>query len=352
MNRKLTGTGGLLLSDERVGDVQAMIDRLKGVVALVSQTKDLDEWKARRLISETIVPRLDDIFQAKFVEIDQFHDLGKDTREVIHYTGLEMLVSVLSDKAKGKKAFIRMNDSFHLNDPEEGQYLGRRIEALDGDGWFGETKDLHAYIASFIIPDDKKDQELREEDDLRYWRSYGNEGKGCSIRFPVSDIPFRRVLYGQEKVKGALDTLDLTSIWNALQLLATARNERVSSTATDILSERIRRIIARILYLYKDDAYEYEQECRTVRSVLEIDESDIRFEPLDKMASPHSIRHYYQDSALSIDHILVTGSLVTIGPLVPRPHNVMYYVKTLLERAGLPGAKVEVSRIPYQEPLQ
>ena len=262
MNRKLIGKGGLLLSDERVGDVQAMTDRLKGVVALISQTKDLEEWQARRLLSETVAPLLDQVFQAKFVEIDQFHDLRKDAREVIHYTTLDMLVSVLGDKVEGKDAFIRMGDSFHLNDPEEGQYLARRIEETYGHGWFREKKDLHAYIASFIIPDDKKDQELRDEDDLRYWRSYGDEGKGCSIRFPVRDIPFRRVLYGQEKVTRALDTLDLTSIWNALQPLTTDRNERVSSTATDILSERIRRNITRILYLYKDDAYKYEQECK------------------------------------------------------------------------------------------
>ena len=340
------------MSDERVRNIQAMIARLKGVVTLISQTQDLEEWQARRLLSETVAPLLDEVFLANFVEIDRLHDLRKDASEVIHYTSLDMLVSVLSDKVEGKDAFIRMGDSFHLNDPEEGQYLARRIEETYGHGWFEENKDLHAYIASFIIPDDKKDQELRDEDDLRYWRSYGNEGKGCSIRFPVRDIPFRRVLYGQEEVTCALETLDLTSIWNALHPLTTYRNEKVSSTATDILSERIRKNITRILYLYKDDAYKYEQECRMVKSALEVGEGDIRFKPLDNVSSPHSIRHYYQDRALSIDNILVTRSLITIGPLVPRPHNVMYYINTLLERAGLSGPKVEVSRIPYQEPLK
>ena len=329
-----------------------MMDRLKAVVSLISHAKDLEEWQARRLLSETVAPLLDDLFQAKFVEVDRFHDLGKEEREVIHYTSLDMLVSVLDDKVEGRDAFLRMGDSFHLNDPEEGQYLARRIEEAHGHGWFGEKKDLHAYIASFIIPDDKKDQELRDEDDLRYWRSYGNEGKGCSIRFPVRDIPFRRVLYGKDNVTRALDTLDLGSIWSALQPLTTDRNERVSSAAREILSERIRKNITRILYLYKDDAYKYEQECRMVKAALEVDEGDIRFEPLDQVASPHSIRHYYQDSALRIDNILVTRSLITIGPLVPRPHNVMYYINTLLERAGLSGPKVEVSRIPYQQPLQ
>ena len=305
-----------------------------------------------RLLHETVTPLLDEVFQAQFVKLDRFHDLSKDANEAIHYTSLDMLLSVLSAKVEGKDAFIRMGDSFHLNDPDEGQYLARRIEATYGHGWFEEKKDVHAYIASFIIPDDKKDQELRDEDDLRYWRSYGNEGRGCSIRFPVRDIPLRRVLYGQEEVARALDTLELTSIWNALCPLTAYQNEKVSGAATDLLSERIRKNITRILYLYKDDAYKYEQECRIVKSALEVGEGDIRFEPLDDVVSPHSIRHYYQDRALRIDNILVTESLITIGPLVPRPHNVMYYIKTLLERAGLSGPRVEPSGIPYQEPLQ
>ena len=230
-------------------------------------------------------------------------------------------------------------------------WQGELKKSMDMDGLEGRktfTPTL-LHLSSLTM---RGDQELRDEDDLRYWRSYGNEGKGCSIRFPVRDIPFRRVLYGQEKVTRALDTLDLTSIWNVLEPLTTDRNERVGSAARDILSERIRRNITRILYLYKDDAYKYEQECRMVKAALEVAEGDIRFEPLDEVASPHTIRHYYQDSALRIDNILVTRSLITIGPLVPRPHNVMYYINTLLERAGLSGPKLKVSRIPYQEPLQ
>lgn len=340
------------MSDERVRDIRTTIAKLRSIVALISRAENLEEWQASWLLTETVAPLVDDLFHAKFVEVDQLHNLRKDVREVIHYTSLGMLLSVLVDKVEGRDAFLRMGDSFHLNDPEEGQYLARRIEETYGHGWFEGKNDLHAYIASFIIPDDKEDQRLRDEDDLRYWRSYGNEGKGCSIRFPVRDIPFRRVLYGQEKATRALEALDLTSIWNVLQPLTAGRDERVNSAIRDILSERIRRNITRILYLYKDDAYEYEQECRMVKAALEVDEGDIRFEPLDEAASPHSIRHYYQDSALSIENILVTRSLITIGPLVPRPRNVMYYISTLLERAGLSGPKLKASRIPYQEPLK
>ena len=334
-----------------------MMDELKSAVASLNRRmprkRKVDEWELRRLLQHIVVPRLNDVFRTKLIEIDKFHDLGTDVAEIIHYTSLDMLVSVLRDKAKGEEAFMRMNDSFHLNDPEEGQYLARRIEPLDQSGWFREKKNLHAYIAAFVVPDDNKAQELRDEDDLKYWLAYGQQGRGCSIRFPVShNNRFRRVLYGQESVTRTLDQLDLTSIWNCLNPLTDNRKQEVSRTAHDMLSEAMRRNIARILYLYKDDAYKYEQECRVVKSVLEITDGDIRFERLEQLTSPHSIRHYYQDSDLSIDRILVTGSLVTIGPVVPRPYNVMYYIKTLLEKARLRGPSVEISKIPYQEPLQ
>ena len=288
----------------------------------------------------------------KFAEIDQFHDLGNDTKEVVHYTSLDMLTAVLRNKAEETEAFLRMYDSFHLNDPDEGQYLARRIEPTDQFGWFRERGNLHAYIASFVIPCDNKDQELRDEDNLKYWLAYGQRGRGCSIRFPTIRNRFRRVLYGQQKVTRTLERLELTSIWNCLDLLTDNRNQDVSRIAHNLLSEVMRKNVARILYLYKDDAYKYEQECRVVKSVLEIPDGDIGFERLEQLASPHSLRHYYHDNDLSIDRILVTGSLITIGPLVSRPFNVMYYINTLLEKARLSGPKVQISKIPYEEPLQ
>ena len=339
-----------------MGDVQIMMDGLTSAVASlngqITPSRGVDARELRRLLQHIVVPRLNDVFRAKFIEIDKFHYLGNDATEILHYTSLDMLVSVLRDKAEGKETFVRMYDSFHLNDPEEGQYLVRRIEPIDQLGWFREKDNLHAYIASFVIPDDNKDQELRDEDNLTYWLAYGRQGRGCSIRYPVSHNRFRRVLYGQQDVTRTLERLDLTSIWDCLNPLTNNPNQEVCRTARDTLAEITKINIARILYLYKDDAYKYEQECRAVKSILEIADGDIQFERLEHLASPDSIRHYYEDSDLSIDRILVTGSLITIGPLVPRPSNVMYYINTLLEKARLRGPRVEISKIPYQEPLR
>ena len=288
-------------------DVQTTMDSLTSVVAFVSRQfsrqKDVNEWYLRPLLRDTVVPRLNDVFQAKFVEIDKFHDLGQDGKAIIHYTSLNTLVSVLRDKAEGKDSFLRMYDSFHLNDPKEGEYLASRIEPTEQFEWFREKKNLHAYVASFVVPDRTKDKELEDEDNLKYWLAYGQQGRGCSIRFPVSHNRFRRVLYGQQEVIRTLERLDLVPIWNCLNSLTNNENPEVSRTANDVLSEVMRRNVARILFLYKDNAYKYEQECRKVKSVLEIADGDIEFERLDQLASPHSIRHYYEDSDLSVDNV-------------------------------------------------
>ena len=81
---------------KEVVDLQPMMDGLTSVVASLvrqlSRRRDVDEWALRPLLQDTVVPRLNDVFRAKFVEIDRFHDLGTEAREIIHYTSLDMLV--------------------------------------------------------------------------------------------------------------------------------------------------------------------------------------------------------------------------------------------------------------------
>ena len=76
------------------------------------------------------------------------------------------------------------------------------------------------------------------------------------------------------------------------------------------------------------------------------------FESVGEADSSDRTRHYYQDDDLRMDRILVTDSIITLGPLVSRPHNMVYYINTLLQKAGLIGPSIEISKIPYQEPWQ
>ena len=345
--------------EQPVGHVEAMMGRLATMVEefprRMDRVRDVREWRIRPVLQETVAHGLNEVFKAKFIEINRLHDLGttkEKPKDIIHYTSLNMLISVLQDLGEGKKSFLRMNDSFHLNDPEEGQYLIRHISQRDQLTWFKERNISHAYVASFIIPDDCKGQQLGDEDDLKYWLAYGRRGRGCSIRFPVNNERFQRILYGQDNATHSAQMLELQSIWNLLNPLTGSQHRELRRTANEVLSEAMWNNLAQIGYLYKDDSYEYERECRLVRSVVDIPEGDVYFQPVEPRASPQSNRHYYQDNDLSMDRILITGSKITLGPLVPHPDSMVYYIETLLKKARLSGPRIEISKIPYQEPWQ
>ena len=321
----------------------------------MERTGDVRQWRIEPVLRDTVAHGLNNVFRAKFSEIDRFHDLGAsdDTaKDIIHYTSLGMLISALKDLGEGRESFLRMYDSFHLNDPEEGQFLIRHIRPEDQLRWFKEQKDSHAYVASFIVPGDCKDQELGDDDNLKYWLAYGRRGRGCSIRFPVNSKRFRRVRYGQDNATRTADILALRSIWNCLDPLTGSRDRELRCAAIEVFSEAMWKNLARIAYLYKDDSYSYEQECRLVRSVVDVPEGSVCFESVEGAASPDRTRHYYQDDDLRLDRILVTDSIITLGPLVSRPNNMVYYINTLLQKAGLTGPRIEISKIPYQEPWQ
>ena len=66
-----------------------------------------------------------------------------------------------------------------------------------------------------FVSDVKKDIERDESDDLVYWRTYGKEGEGCSLKLtcPWLSIAGKSV-YGADEVK-CPDRL-LKSVWDTL----------------------------------------------------------------------------------------------------------------------------------------
>ena len=330
------------------------MDRLRQIVdwldKLASQEK-INPSQIENTLSEAVAFAM----KNTSTRVDTLHNL-KNVKEVIHYTSLNMLISMLCDEIEkyndDKKAggFMRMYDSFHLNDPTEGQYLTKYIKKellLD-------SNKTHAYVASFIIPRRKKKQKLSEENNLRYWFEYGKQGAGCSIRFPIQssnyDI-FRQVLYGEKDAKRSakiLTNLNFTPIRQCLSPLTKNENQAVCRIANKVFSRELAKTrqagVDGISYLYKDEAYIHEQECRAVKLNSEINNKEICFD---------YPRHYFNDNKLSINEILVSGSLITIGPRVPHKESVRFCIDELLERVRQAGSarlrpEIIVSEIPYQ----
>ena len=330
------------------------IDDLQSVVRLWRNYTDNNpnaaEWEFGWQLTQNVVPLLNNFLQARLPGVDKNHVLGASVRDIIHYTSLDRLISMILKHDKSQPSFLRMYDSFHLNDPQEGQYLARFVDAPDN--WFQVENASHAYIASFVVPDRCEDQGQGDHDNLKYWLAYGRGGKGCSIRFRVNHQRFRKVLYGEDKAARTIGDLNLQRIVNSLSPLTSHPEPKWRSLSRRVVAECVWGNLASIRYLYKDEAYGYEQECRLVEAARDVPRDDVHFEQVGSADQLDTVRHYYHDCDLRVDQILASGTIITLGPLVSRPHSMVYYLESLLERGRLSKLSVEISKIPYQEPWQ
>ena len=319
---------------------------------------------ASAYVTQVVSPELEKLYPL----IEKRHKVDEPNEYVIHYTSVAALVSMLQkfqnlpkseeksssrskdttplndlDENKGKPS-LRLYDSVHLNDPDEGNYLIRKIipnlpkkyDWLLADDWL-QKEGEHAYVASFVLPDAEKDM----SDNLVFWRTYGKEGEGCSLSLPVPRNQLKKVLYGAEEVECTAKILSpiLDSLSSLVKIRQSVREE---------LARVIRKFLEKIRYLYKSEAYKYENECRFVLAKSDIRES-IYFEYQDRNDSPGRIRHYYEPDDLKLEKLLLSGSEITLGPCVPYAGNVRYSLKTLMHRARLYGPEIKISKIPYRK---
>ena len=346
------------------------------------------ELNLRWYVERFVMPVLKDVLKNLCLEIEERHKVdepedGKDNF-VIHYTSIGNLVSMLKREAKNRQnaakneqnkvkdeqnatedkqdvakdeqesskdeqnaigernASLRLYDSVHFNDPDEGNYFFRNLPKKYA--WLGEKKESHAYIASFIFPATEKNS-----DNLVFWRTYGKEGEGCSLKLRIPRDRLRKVLYGADEVK--CTGKDLRPVLEAIHPLVSIGKRSLKEEVQEKLAEVIWQFWAKLRYLYKSEAYRYEQECRFVIPELDADKDKICFEDKEHANSPLHIRHYYEDDALKVKNILTTGSLITLEPCVPDdPYNMSYYLDSLLRKAGLFGPEIKISEISYRKP--
>ncbi len=351
---------------ERGNSMSRIEEKMKCLGHLIESAEEYNEKSddlVEAYLTHLVVPTLKEVLNDLYGRIKERHRVEErcedDERPMkfTHYTSINTLVSMIQntqtnknqeDDSRDKKgSSLRLYDSAHFNDPDEGDYLIRTLGIQEKYKWLREGRIPHAYIASFIIPDGKKDM----DDNLVFWRAYGNEGEGCSLSLHIPTNRLYKVLYGRNKVEYTATIL--LPILDRLDELLDEKILTRQSTRKKIqeaLAGAIWSFLERIAYLYKSDAYNYENECRFIVHVSEIPEEKIHFEYGEQYGSPARIRHYYEDDDLSVSNILVTGSTIILGPRVPHPHNVEYCLNTLLRRAALYGPKIKISGIRYRKP--
>ena len=277
---------------------------------------------------------------------------GKDEIPCAHYTSIGRLFEMLDEKRDIDKSFLKLYDSVHLNDPDEGNYLLRQLYRNGRHGWLrldsSDLSETHesevAYIISFVLRKDREEIEIG--DNLVFWRTYGNEGRGCSLKFPISHESLKKVLYG-ERVNETIGVIE--PILDAISpLFADAKQVPIAVRRKAI--NEITNSLKGILYLYKSSAYEYENEGRIVDLESEVAEDQIHFDYQAGSVGRPRIRHYIDFSAASLKTLLSSESIITIGPTVPHRENVREYLEKIKRKINLLGPQIKLSKIPYRLP--
>ena len=341
-----------------MNETERTMEKLEILVKAAPEYLVKDPKLGMDYVTDYVVPALEDVLKDLCPKIEKRHSIGRLEEGVIHYTSINTLVSMLQQAAKNKQnaakdeqesskdeqnASLRLYDSVHLNDPDEGNYFYPNLNLPKKHTWLGENKESHAYIASFILPDLKRDM----SNNLIFWPTYGKEGEGCSLQLDIPSCRLLKVLYGANHVKETRKLL--LPVLNSLRPLVSIRKQLIKKKVQKKLAEAIWRYLEKIRYLYKSKDYDHEHECRFIIPELDANKNKICFEP-KKQNNYLDVRHYYEHEALKVEKILTTDSLIMIGPCVPYPYNTSYYLKILLNKAGLPGPKIKISKIPYRKP--
>ena len=324
-----------MISDQ--GFLRVFIERVSAGQEHYERTGELHVGYVRDLV----VPPMVTVTRKICEEIETSHQIPDDGSSsndlVIHYTALDTAVNMLRSAGPDMPSFLRLYDSGHLNDPDEGHFLQKCFP--NGPLWATDQSPSNAYVVSFILPPDR--QLIHCQDNLAFWRAYGRDGFGCSLTIRVPRSRLRRVIYGIDDAKSAVSALNpvTTAIIPLLRI-----NERIR----EILVNAFWGASANIRFLYKSDPYQDENEVRIVIDRAETEPRAIEFETSNTGRFGTILRHYVLDMELQNETMFSSGSTITIGPCVPNGLDVQTSLRTLVQRTGLAGPSINVSQINYR----
>ncbi len=302
-------------------------------------------------LSELVLPKLYELIEQICPEIEQLHSFQpvseNVTQRVSHYTSLAAATSMMRGLANGEETTLRLYDSAHCNDPGEGNFLVREFSSSGKYRWLEQGSEAgHAYITSFVEGEGLTDV----SDDLVFWRSYGDNGKGCSLTLDVPQILLRRVSYGQS---GMAETWRrILPVLDAVAPLAQANDDFGKA-----ISGTIWRGLESVRYLYKEQAYHHEKECRVLKpgNPTGREPDNVRFEIFDQDGAPFRVRHYREYRELALRKLFGSGSKLVLGPSIRDRYSIRLYFEHLKRRArkwdlGLNNFEITQSTIRYRRP--
>ena len=317
-------------------------------------------WKALLEQVSAVGDRLGDSYPLDTVDtaIEElvFYDYSLDVDEhLVHYSSWERALAIL----KESEPVIRSYNFERTNDPQEGRVWRKAWDGLKSEAeWFDRF--LPSYDRTLLGSGRSVGSTFGccfsaggpgVEDNLTFWRLYGNDGKGCSFKVTGRVPHMYKIRYLDERGKnrdGDDEELDQrVGLWLGdlltkgrelvEQFLAAGRKDVASGIAG-----RIRKVIGGYNHLAKSSYFEDEQEWRMINvgppadSILyDFDEAGV-------------VRRYV--AGLSLEDGLISRSSITVGPQVPNGGAARAYVEHLVGAYVERVAKAKGNRDPAHTP--
>lgn len=169
------------------------------------------------------------------------------------------------------------------------------------------------------------------EDDSAYWRLYGNDGQGCSLKITLqSDIQFYRVRYRdkdfnertcEQKDEDEQVADQLKKLFKVGKELVDGLPDEYKSSIGEQVALKLSRAMYGYYHLIKDIAYEKEEEWRMIEVWPKLDE--VKFDT----SSDFLVKRYIEGP--SLNKLLASNAVITVGPTVPNRRAARAYIKHL-----------------------
>ena len=264
-NEKENTTGG----DDHISNKISLTDNILNLIFHLSksnESKVLSDDETLNLIE--IVCSCYDLMEEIKIKPSELNG-----EKIVHYTKAITLQYLLK---KDHSAQLRLNNAVYMNDPEEGQILKKVLCQLDKNNelenlFKDEDVKNYTYLTCFS-PYDKRDE-------LPMWIHYGDGGKGVGLVFNNSFFD-EADLYTVQYVD--VKNPDITNLNQNVQKKITAilnllQEDGIRNNDHKEFKNLVNIILNYVSYLFKDKAYEYENEVR-ILNYKDYNSQDIKTE--------------------------------------------------------------------------
>ena len=295
----------------------------------------------------------DDVLSSSVRDMVLYDDKMAMTRkiELAHYTPWENLLEMFEVQNE-EFPVLKMYNCETANDPEEGKIvpsewrdLNTEIDNLlkrhDPQG--DEREVCSTYACSFST------KHKGVEDDLTFWRLYGNNGSGASLKLGAVVEKMYKIRYRDENgdQRSSDEAGEDEQVAEQMRKLIDHGVNIIDRKPRDhrdelgkSIAKALRQLLDGYLYLVKSRAYKTEQEWRMIRVRPRKDE--VKYDVVDGV-----VRRYVEHEKLLKD-LFKSASEITLGPKVPNGHAARGYIESLARKHGMMYTKVKVSSQKYR----